>query len=128
MTGSPAGQRPVLALVEVGAVAAAYILISTGAVGAIDASALFPPGWSAAERATGGGFLVGAMVQVLLVLIGAYLLGLKDLRTAIGAGLAPSTQEAWIIASIATAIHIGTAMLVFLPNPERVWEPSGLNL
>lgn len=128
MTSQIGGQRAALATAEVVAVAAAYILISTTAVGAIDVSSIFPAGWSTAERATGSGFLVGAVVQVLLVLIGAYLLGLRDLRKSIGAAFARSTRKAWTIAAIATAIHIGTAMLLFLPRPERVFEASFLNL
>ena len=120
--------RQLGAVAEVVAVAAAYILISTSAVGAIDAAPVFPAEWSADERATGGGFLVGAAVQVALVLIGAYLLGNGDLRRAIAASLAASTRKAWIIAGIATAIHIATAILLILPAPERVWEPSALNL
>ena len=120
-------RQHVYAAAEVVSVAAAYILISTTAVGAVDAAFLFPASWSAEERSTGGGFLTGALVQVVLVLAGAYLLGRKDLQRAVAASLAPSTREAWIIAGIATAIHIGTAMLVFLPQPERVWEVSGLN-
>jgi membrane protease YdiL (CAAX protease family) len=65
---------------------------------------------------------------VVLVLFGACLLGGKDLQRAIAASLAASTSKAWTIAAIATAIHIGTGMLLFLPQPERVWELSGLNL
>jgi hypothetical protein len=115
----------VRAAAEVIAVAAVYILISTNAVSAIDASFLFPANWSAEERSTGGGFLTGAVIQVMLVLLGAYLLGFKDLQRAIAASLAPSTRQAWIIAGIATAIHIGTAMLVFLPHPERFGSCPG---
>ena len=122
------GNQQGRAAAEVLLVAAAYILISTSAVGTFDASSLFPAGWSVEERSTGSGFLVGALVQVVLVLVGAYLLGLQDLRRAVAASVAPSSQQAWIIAGIATAIHIGTAMLVFLPQPERVGELSGLNL
>ena len=118
----------VRAVAEVIAVAGIYILVSTNTVSAVDASSLFPPNWSAEERATGGGFLTGALMQVALVLLGAYLFGLSDLRKGIAASLAPSTRQAWIIAAIATAIHIGTAVLVFLPQPARVWDLSGLNL
>jgi hypothetical protein len=121
-------RQQVRAAAEVVAVAAVYILISTNALSAIDVSFLFPANWSAEERTTGGGFLTGAVIQVMLVLLGAYLLGLDDLKRAIAASLAASTRQAWIIAAIATAIHIGTAMLVFLPEPKRVWELSGLNL
>jgi hypothetical protein len=121
-------RQQVQAAAEVVSVAAVYILISTGAVGAVDISFLFPANWSPAERMTGSGFLTGAVTQVILVLLGAYLVGLQELQRAISASLAPSTREAWIIAGIATAIHIGTAMLVFLPQPERVWELSQLNL
>jgi hypothetical protein len=64
-------------------VAAAYIAISIGAVRAFDLSFVFPQVWSPAERAVGSGFLIGAFVQVLLVLIGAFLLGLVDLHSAI---------------------------------------------
>lgn len=118
----------VYAAAEVVSVAAIYILISTSAVSTVDVIFLFPGNWSSMERATGGGFLTGALVQVALVLVGAYLLGLKELKNAIAASLAASTRKAWAIAAIATAIHIGTAILVFLPQPERVWELSGLNL
>jgi hypothetical protein len=116
----------VRAAAEVIAVAAVYILISTNAVSAIDASFLFPANWSAEERSTGGGFLTGAVIQVMLVLLGAYLLGFKDLQRAIAASLAPSTRPGVDHRCIATAIHVATAMLVFLPQPERVWELSGL--
>ena len=121
-------QQQFRGVAEVAATAAAYILISTTAVSALDIAALFPAGWSVAERATGSGFLIGAVVQIILVLIGAYVFGLKELRAAIGATIAPSTRKAWTIAGIATAIHIGTALLLFLPQPARVWELSGLNL
>ncbi len=121
-------QQQARAVAEVLTVAALYILISTTAVGSIDAASLFPPSWTPAERATGGGFLIGALVQILLVLIGAYGFGRTALREAIAAGFAASTRPAWIVAGIATAIHIGTALLLFLPEPERVWEPSALNL
>jgi hypothetical protein len=117
-----------LALAEVVAVAAAYILISTAAVSAIDLAFLFPEGWSPEERGTGSGFLTGAIVQAMLVLAGAHVLRNPDLRCAIAASFAPSTRKGWTIAAVATAIHIGTAMLVFLPEPGRVWEASGLNL
>ena len=108
--------RQFWATAEVLAVAVAYILISTTAVDAIDLSSLFPADWSFTERVTGGGFLTGALVQVVLVLVGAYLLGLADFQRAIAASLAASTRKAWTIAAIATAIHIGTAMLVYLPQ------------
>ena len=116
------------AVAEVLLVAGAYILTSTAAVAAVDFTFLFPTHWTMAERATGGGFLTGALVQVVLVLLGAYLLRRKDLRRAIAASWRTSTRKAWIIAAIATAIHIATGILVFLPQPERVWELSGLNL
>jgi hypothetical protein len=116
------------AAAEVISVAAVYILISTSAVGAVDLAFLFPGTWSPEERVAGGGFLVGALVQVGLVLSATYLLKLDDLRTAIAGSFAPSNRKAWAIAAIATAIHILTAMLVVLPHPERVWEPSELNL
>lgn len=116
------------AVAEVLAVAAVYILLSTGAVAAFDASAIFPPAWTETQRSTGSGFLIGAIAQIALVLIGAYLVRLRDLRRAIGAVTVPATREAWIVAGIATAIHIGTAIMLFLPQPERVLEPSALNL
>ena len=121
-------RQQVQAVGEVISVAAIYILISTSAVSAFDVSFLFPANWNSAERITGSGFLIGAFVQVVLVLVGAYLLGLKDLQRGIAASFAASTPHAWIIAAIATAIHIGTAILVFLPQPERVWELSRLNV
>ena len=121
-------RRRLLAVAEVVGVAAAYILISTAAVGTVDAAFLFPASWSSAERATGSAFLIGAGIQVMLVLIGAYLIGGQDMRRAISASLAESSRQAWIIAAIATTIHIATAILVFLPEPDRVWEPSALNL
>jgi hypothetical protein len=120
--------RQVRAAAEVISVAAVYILISTRAVSTVDVAFLFPANWSSDQRATGGGFLTGAVVQMALVLLGAYLLGRRDLQRAIAASFAPSTRKAWIIAAIATGIHIGTAMPVFLPRPERVWELSELNL
>ena len=120
--------QPVRALAEVVSVAAVYILISTTVAGAVDVSSLFPDHWSSMERATGSGFLTGAVIQVALVLVAAYMLRLKDVRRAIAASLAASTRKAWTIAAIATAIHIGTAMLLFIPQPERVWELSQLNL
>jgi hypothetical protein len=116
------------ALAEVLCAAALYIVISTATVSALNLGFLFPASWPSVERATGSGFLCGAIVQLLLVLLGAYLLGSKDLQRAIASSLAPSTRKAWSIAGIATAIHIGTAILLFLPQPERVWELSELNL
>jgi hypothetical protein len=50
------------------------------------------------------------------------------LRRALAASLPASTRKAWIIAGTATAIHIATALLLFLPQPVRVWEVSELNL
>ncbi len=116
------------AAAEVLAVATLYILASTTAVGSLDASFLFPSNWTSAERSTGGGFLIGALTQVVLVLLGALLVSLTDLRKAIASSFPASTRQAWIIAGIATAIHISTAMLMFLPQPQRVWEASALNL
>lgn len=120
--------KPLLALAEAVVVAAAYVAISVAAVSALNLAFLFPDAWSPAERVVGSGFLIGAFVQVVLVLLGAYLLGLPDLRQAIGRALSRSTAKAWTIAAIATAIHIGTALLVVLPQPERVWDMSGMNL
>ena len=120
--------RPATAIGQVALVAAAYIAISIASVGALDLSVIFPEGWSATERATGSGFLVGAIVQLALVLAAARLLGLQDVRLAIARTFSPATRGAWTIAAIASAIHIGTALLVYLPEPARVWEPSLLNL
>jgi CAAX prenyl protease-like protein len=120
--------RQVYAAAEVIALAGIYIFISTAAARTADASFLFPAAWSSAERTTGSGFLVGAVVQVALVLLGAYLARSQDLLRAIAAAVAPATRQAWIIAAIATSIHVGTALLLFLPEPRRVVEISGLNL
>jgi hypothetical protein len=121
-------RQQMYAIAEVVVIAAAYILISTAAVRTVDATLLFPVAWSLAERAMGSGFLVGAAVQVGLVLVGAYLLGREDLQRAIAASFTRSTRQAWIIAGIATAIHVGAAVLLFLPHPYRVVELSDLNL
>ena len=126
--GATRATRPLSAVAECVAVAAAYIAISIAAVGTIDLSSVFPDAWTPDERSTGNGFLVGALVQLSLVLLGAFALGLIDLRQAIGRVSSPSTDKAWTIAGIATAIHIGTGMALFLPQPERVWEASSLNL
>jgi hypothetical protein len=123
-----AKHRKVGATAEVVAVAGAYIVISTTAIAALDASFLFPANWPAPERATGSSFLIGAVVQLLLVLVGAYLVGLKDLREAIANTFKRSSREAWVIAGIATAIHIGTGVLAFLPDAREVWELSSRNL
>ena len=120
--------KPLLAVAETALVAATYTAISITAVNAFDLSFVFPERWTPAERTVGSGFLIGAFVQVALVLVGAYGLRLVDVRRAIGETFSRSTHEAWTIAVIATAIHIGTAVLVFLPQPERVWEASSLNL
>lgn len=125
---SKAERQQLRAAAEVIVLASVYILVATTAVAVVDVSYVFPSGWSDAERLTGSGFLIGAMVQGGLVLLGASLLGLKDLRTAVAASLAASTQKAWTIAAIATAIHIGTALLLFLPEPQRIAEISELNL
>jgi hypothetical protein len=117
-----------LAVAETISVAAAYIAISLTAVGAFDLSFAFPEAWTPAERTVGSGFLVGAIVQVAIVLLGAHLLSLVDLRRAITETFSRSTRKAWAIAVLATAIHIGTALLIFLPQPERVWEASSINL
>jgi hypothetical protein len=108
-------------------VSAVYIAISTAAVSALNVEHIFPEGWSSEPRSSGSGFLVGAVIQVALVMIGAYAIGLNDLQRAIAATLSPSTQKAWTIAVIATAIHVATAILVYLPQPRRVWELSELN-
>lgn len=120
--------RQVGAVAEVAVVAAAYILLSTSAAGTLDADFVFPASWSFTEQATGSGFLIGAVTQVLLVLLASFILRLEDVQKAIAAAFKASTRKAWIIAAIATAIHIGTAALVFLPQPQRIWEPSELNL
>ena len=120
--------RPLLAVVECGVVAAAYIAFSIAAVKAFDLSFVFPEVWTAPEKAVGSGFLIGAFVQASLVLLGAYLLRLVDLRKAIRETFSRSSRKAWTIALLATAIHIGTVVLIYLPQPERVWEASSLNL
>ncbi|WP_338240907.1 CPBP family intramembrane glutamic endopeptidase [Aurantiacibacter hainanensis] len=119
---------PFLAVAEVTTVAAAYIVVSIAAVETIDLSFVFPESWPSAQRTVGSGFLVGALVQLSLVLLGAYLIGLTSLRFAISKTFSRSTRQAWTIALIATAIHVGTAVLVYLPQPERVWEASSVNL
>ena len=86
-------RRQAQAAAEVMAVAAAYILISVTAVSTVDAAFLFPASWSSAERATGGGFLTGAVVQAALVLLGAWLLGLEDLRKAIAGTSARASRN-----------------------------------
>ena len=116
------------ALAEVVAVAAVYIATSIAAVSTFDVGQFFPEAWPSDAKATGSGFLIGVAAQVVLILVGAYVIGLKDLKRAIAATLGRSNSKAWTIAAIATAIHIATAMLVFLPEPQRVWELSQLNL
>ena len=115
-------------IAEVVAVSAVYIAVSITAVSSFDVTQFFPEYWPANARQTGSTFLIGATVQIALVLAGAYIVGLEDLKRAIYATFARSTQKAWSIAVIATAIHIATALFVILPEPERVWEPSTLNL
>lgn len=117
-----------VAVAEVVAVGAAYILISIAAVTAIDVSFVFPEFWTPEQRVVGSGFLVGAFVQVLLVLLGANLLRLEALRAAIKATVSTSTWKAWTIAVLATAIHIATTVLIVIPQPERIWELSSMNL
>jgi len=96
------------------------------AVGAFNLSFVFPGIWTPAQRTVGSGFLIGAFVQVTLVLLGAYLLGRVDVRRAISGTFSPSTDKAWTIAVIATAIHIGTGLRASLPQPERVGCDSSL--
>ena len=117
--GGQTESRQLGAVAEVVVVAAAYILLSTSAVRTFDADFLFPMSWSFTERATGSGFLIGAVTQMLLVLIAAYILRLKDVQRAIAAAFKASTSKAWIITAIATAIHIGTAALVSCRNPNE---------
>ena len=126
--GAKVEHRQLRAVAEVIAVAAAYIIISTMAVRAADVSSYFPGSWSTTERITGSGFLVGAAVQLTLVLLGAFVFGIRELREAVAASLEAANRKAWMIAAIATSIHIGTALLLFLPQPQRAWELSGLNL
>lgn len=116
------------AIAETIAVAAAYIAISIAAVATFDLSFVFPARWTSAEQAVGSGFLIGALVQLLLIMLGAYVLRLADLRVSLSKTFSRSTQKAWTIAVIATVIHIGTAVAVFIPQPERVWEASSVNL
>lgn len=120
--------RPLLAVAETVFVAAAYIAVSLAAVSTLDLSFVFPAEWSASERAVGSGFLLGALVQVGLVVLATHLLRLPDLRAAISKTFSRSTAKAWTVAVVATTIHIGTAMLVFIAAPERVWEASSVNL
>lgn len=122
------GRQRLGAITETVAVAAAYITISLAAVATFNLSFVFPASWDAAERAVASGFLIGAAVQLLLILLGAYVLRLADLRLSLSKTFAGATPKAWTIAVIATAIHIGTAVVVFLPQPERVWEASSVNL
>ncbi len=128
VSGQNAGVGRLSAIAEVVAVGAAYIAISIAAVTSIDASFAFPEAWTAAQRDVGSGFMVGAVVQILLVLTGAYLLGLVDLRRAFSATVARSSGKAWTIAVVATAIHITTAVMMVIPQPARVWEVSSVNL
>jgi hypothetical protein len=123
----PEPRRPLWAVAETLVVTAAYIALSLTAVSVFDLSSVFPEDWAPAEKAVGSGFLIGVVVQVLLVLLAAHLIGLVDLRQAISNTFQRSTRKAWTIAAVATAIHIATALLVFIPQPERAWEASSVN-
>ena len=106
-------------------VAAAYIAI-TSRRSASSRFCRFPAAWS--EGTKHGTDLIGSVRPDRLVLLGAYLFGLEICGRSDGRTFSPSTPKAWTIAAIAAAIHIGTALLLFLPQPGRVWEWSGLNL
>ena len=116
------------ALLEVCVIGAGYIAISLAVVRAIDVSALMPVGWTKLESNAGGTFLIGAIVQTLLVLSGAYVLQNPDFRRAIAAMGARSNRHGWTVALAAATIHIATGIILFLPEPQRVLEISSLNL
>ena len=128
MTAHKFTRAQLVAFTEVLGVTGAYILISLFFVRVVDLSSILPDALSSQERTVGAGFLAGAVIQIALVLAGAYLLRLQDVVGAIRASVSPSTREAWIIASIATLIHIVTAVFVVIPEPGSVLSPSLSNV
>ena len=122
MTVVPARERPALAIGEVALVSAAYIAFAHAGVANLDASSLFPSFLSDREARVGSGFLVGALAQMVFVVVAATII--PTVRDAIRATVRPAPTPAWAIALIAAAVQCITVIAFFLPDPANVAELS----
>lgn len=114
------------ALVEIVLLGLVYIAVAPAFVRSVDWRALFPASFSQAESATGAGFLAGAVIQ--LVLVAAFAVMFKTMRSAIKGSIQFGTAAAWGAALIACVIHATTLAAFFIDDPARILEASERNL
>lgn len=120
------GSSVAAAVSEVVAVGVVFIVLAHVAVGVFDIEAMMPSFLTGPERAVGATFMVGAAVQISLVLILSLLF--TDLRRAVGNSVKFGTIPGWSVAVMAAAIHAATIAVFFLDEPGRIFEQSSRNL
>jgi hypothetical protein len=119
------GSAVAAAVSEVVAVGVVFIVLAHVAVGVFDIEAMMPSFLTGPERAVGATFMVGAAVQMSLVLILSLLF--TDLRQAVGNSVKFGTIPGWSVAVMAASIHAATIAVFFLDEPGRIFEQSSRN-
>lgn len=120
------GSSAVSAVIEVVAVGVVFIVLAHLAVAVANIEAMMPSFLNGPERGVGATFMVGAAVQISLVLI--FSLIFSDLRRAVGNSLKFGTIPGWSVAIIAASIHAATIAFFFLDEPGRILELSSRNV
>jgi hypothetical protein len=109
-------------MAEVALLTAAYIGFAHLCVARFDLSSLLPDFLTDKEARVGASFLVGAVAQLLFVMVAAAVL--PTMREATRATLKPAPKPAWIVALVAAGIQCVTVLAFFLPDPTDVVELS----
>ena len=120
-------KTPAWVAAEVSLVTAAYVSLSHLAVWHLDAVPLLPNSLSEKEARIGSVFLIGALAQLLFVLV-AVAIAVPGFREAARAILRQAPPQAWFIALAAAAIQCATVAAFFIPDASRIFELSQRNI
>lgn len=114
------------AVIEVGIMCVIYIVFAHFAAANISLEKAMPAFLAGTERQIGATFMVGAIAQIIFILICSLIL--IDLKRAISHSLKFGNATAWGVALISIFIHSATVIFFFLNEPGQVLEPSSRNL
>lgn len=113
-------------IIEVSVVTLAYIALTRASISAIQLDWVLPRLLSPEEARIGGVFLVGALAQLIFVLVAAALA--PSFRAAMHKTVQVAPRRAWIIALSAAAIQCVTIAAFFVPDSSRMVELSARKL